>query len=160
MVRSFLGYRLVDYLKHKRNRIGPRYSSSQPRTFPRCITSTLPSQTKVLVAFLVGCMKSLQSIHDGITPRFESLRGISLGQQVFPTCRSWSVVSISCLSVSSDTSRVKYFDFASSNFRSLDPLGVPIDIVMSSDATKNSFRILQLPVSNNTPSSWSNRFFI
>ena len=148
------------YPKHKRSRIGPRYSSPLPRTFPCCITSTFPSWTKLRAVSRVGCIKLLQSIDEGISTCFESLRGISLGQHVFPACRIWSKVIISCLSFSSLTTLVKYFDllvdFAFSGVATFELR----DVVVPADSTKYSFRILLLPSSNSIPSSSSNRFFI
>lgn len=98
------------YSKHKRRRMGPRYSSSLPRTFPLCITSILPSRAKLRAASLVSGIRPLHSVGGGISSLLDSPRGISLGQHVFPTSLFWSRFRISPLSLSSDTA-LKYFDF-------------------------------------------------
>jgi len=159
--------------------MGPRYSSSFPRTLPFCITSIRSSRTRLRAAYLVGPMRLLHSMDEGISPRFANPRGISLGQQVFPTVLFCSRLSISSLSFSSGTV-AKYLDFlfvvavwfdaGSSVFRFLDPLPLPLavlvgfvvaEFVTDADSTKKSFRILLLlpSFSNIIPSSSSMRFF-
>src|SRR6056300_546903 len=85
----------------KRRRIGPRYSCSFDNTFPFCITSTVPSLTKLRAATLVGSIKLLQSTPGDSSPRLDNARGISLGQHVFPKARLFSKSRISFLSISS-----------------------------------------------------------
>lgn len=97
-------YALIDFSEPaKRRRIGPRYSSSTPNTDPFCITSILPSCTKLLAASLVGSIRSRQSkIPTCNSPRFASARGISLGQHAFPACllcRRASISALSCASI-------------------------------------------------------------
>jgi len=84
---------------------GPRYSSSTPNTEPFCLTSILPSCTKLLAASLVGSIRSRQSKKPkGNSPRFAIARGISLGQHVFVFCLLCNRASISALSCACITS--------------------------------------------------------
>jgi len=155
--------------------MGPRYSSSIPRIVPFCITSTLPSRTKLRAASRVADMRLLQSTE--MSPRLAIPRGISLGQHVFPTCLFWSRFIISCLSFSSNAVS-KYLDFlfsvavwfdggSSTIFCFFDPLLLValfrfiIDFDTDVPSTKKSSRILlDFPSSSKTtPSSSSKRLF-
>lgn len=144
--------------RHNRRRIGPRYSCSFDNTLPFCITSILFSFTKLLAATLVGCIRLLQSTPEGSSPRFESARGISLGQHVLPGALLMSSCIISFFSISSVISSV-CFD-AASLFVLFDVfLFFFVQALATSSFMKCSFMIFIPSDSNLIPSSSNIRFF-